>query len=233
VTTELSRTELDALAALDTPTVCNAIEVLAPHRTGVGFTTRPLLCLNPRLKPVVGFARTATIRAMHPSGRSELEERESNLAYLRHIAQTPLPTICVIEDIDPVPGFGAWWGEVYSHVHKGLGAVGAITNGSVRDLDLCAEGFQILAGSVGPSHAYTHCVEASVPVTVAGMRVHPGELIHADRHGAVVVPADLCRVLPEVAARLAREEAVWIAASKRADFSCEIVEELLGEAARK
>lgn len=224
---ELTQADLDALRALDTPTVCNAIEVLAVHRTGVGFTTQPLVCVYPGLPPMVGYARTATIRAAQPSGRDEKEELEVNLAYYRHMAQAPHPTISVIEDIDPTPGYGAWWGEVHTNMHKGLGSLGVVTNGSVRDLDLCAEGFQLLAGSVGPSHAFNHCVETGIPVTVAGMRVHPGDLIHADRHGAVVVPAGIARAIPEIASRLAREEAVLIKASQRADFRWETLERLL------
>jgi regulator of RNase E activity RraA len=143
------------------------------------------------------------------------------------MAEKPHPTITVIEDIDPTPGYGAWWGEVHTNMHKGLGSLGVITNGSVRDLPQCAPGFQMLAGNIGPAHAFNHCVEWGIPVTVAGMRVHPGDLIHADQHGAVVVPAHLARAVPEAAARLAREEAVMIKASQQADFSCEVIERLL------
>ena len=94
----------------------------------------------------------------------------------------------MIQDLDPLPGFGAWWGEVNTNVHRGLGSLGVVTNGSIRDLDPCAEGFQLLAGSVGPSHAYVHVVDHRRTGEVAGMVVRPGDLVHADRHGAVVVP---------------------------------------------
>jgi regulator of RNase E activity RraA len=224
---ELTPADLEALRALDTPTVCNAIEILAPHRTGFGFTTRPLLCVHPHLAPMVGYVRTATIKATHPSGRKAEEELQTNLAYFRHMTEALLPTIAVIEDLDPFPGHGAWWGEVYTNVHKGLGLLGVVTNGSVRDLENCAAGFQILAGSIGPSHAHTHCVDFAIPVTVAGMRVRPGDLLHGDRHGAVIVPMAIARALPEVAARLSKDEAVWVAASQRPDFGYEIVERLL------
>ena len=71
----------------------------------------------------------------------------------------PQPTITVIQDLDPEPGFGAFWGEVNTAVHKGLGVLGCITNGSIRDLDMIATDFQLLAGMVAPSHAWVH-VEA-------------------------------------------------------------------------
>jgi regulator of RNase E activity RraA len=218
---------LFALARFDTPTICNALEVVVPARRGHGFTFHPLVCLHPEAKPIVGQARTATIRAATPSGRSAAEERRVVLEYYRHIASPPHPTITVIEDLDPVPGTGAWWGEVHTHVHRGLGSLGAITNGSVRDLDQVASGFQVLAGKVGPSHAHVHPVEVAVPVTVAGMRVNPGDWIHADRHGAVVVPPEAVDALPAAAETIARGERVLIEASQRPDFDVARLEALL------
>lgn len=216
-----------ALARFDTPTICNALEVVLPARRGHGFTFHPLVCLHPDAKPIVGQARTATIRAATPSGRSAAEERRVVLEYYRHVASPPHPTLTVIEDLDPVPGTGAWWGEVHTHVHRGLGSLGAITNGSVRDLEQVATGFQVLAGKVGPSHAYVHPVEVAIPVTVAGMRVSPGDWIHADRHGAVVIPPEAVEALPAAAETIARGERVLIEASQRPDFDVARLEALL------
>jgi regulator of RNase E activity RraA len=209
---------LQSLQAFDTPTICNAIEHIAPERTGYGYTTRPLVCVRPELPPIVGYARTATIRAVQPSGRNPAAERDARLGYYESVAAAPHPTITVIEDLDPAPGVGAWWGEVQSHLHRGLGSLGVVTNGSVRDLDELAEGFQVLAGNVGPSHAFVHPVAWNVPVTVHGMEVEPGDIVHADRHGAVVVPADIAEQLPDTAAKIAKGESVLIEASKRPGF---------------
>jgi regulator of RNase E activity RraA len=217
-TRHLDASVLEALTAFDTPTICNALEVLVPERRGWGYTTLPLVCPWPELRPIVGYARTATIAATHPSGRDAAGDREARLAYYRHVAEGPGPTITVIQDIDPEPGFGAWWGEVNSHVHRGLGSLGVITNGSIRDLDAWAEGFQALAGRVGPSHAYVHVVDHAVPVTVAGMAVRPGDLLHADRHGVVVVPHDVAAAVPEAVERLAAAEKVLIDASREPGF---------------
>ena len=150
MTDKLDQSVLDALRGLDTPTVCNAIEKVAPERTGLGFTSQPLVCAHPALPPMVGYARTATMRALQPSGRNEADELEAVLDYYRHMGEPPHPTISVIEDIDPTPGYGAWWGEVHTSMHQGLGSLGVITNGSIRDLEQCAEGFQMLAGASGP-----------------------------------------------------------------------------------
>ena len=218
---------IESLKAFDTPTICNALERVAPERTGYGYTTRPLVCVRPGLAPIVGYARTATVRAVQPSGRDPAAERDARLAYYESVAAPPHPTITVIEDLDPAPGVGAWWGEVQSHLHRGLGSLGVVTNGSVRDLDQLAEGFQVLAGNIGPSHAFVHPVAWGVPVKVHGMEVHPGDLVHADRHGAVVVPADLAERLPDAAAEIAGRESVLIEGSKKPGFDFETLRSLI------
>lgn len=218
-TTPLTATELAALQTLDTPTICNALETVAPQRRGFGYTSEPLVCARPSLPAIVGYARTATIRAMHPSELPPARIRELRQAYYAHVSEPPGPTIVVIQDLDPQPGYGAFWGEVNSSIHKGLGCLGVVTDGSIRDIDLCAEGFQLLAGKIGPSHAYVRVEEIGVTVTVAGMTVRPGDIVHADRHGAVVIPIAAAREVPAAAALIARREAVLIEASRRPDFS--------------
>jgi regulator of RNase E activity RraA len=121
----------------------------------------------------------------------------------------------------PDQGFCAFWGEVQSNVHKGLGCVGVITDGSVRDLDQMASDFFVLAGSVMPSHAYVHLVDFGGTVSVAGMLVSPNDVIHADRHGAVVIPPDAVAKLPAAIDLLTRREKVVIDAARASGFSVE------------
>jgi hypothetical protein len=223
--------DLEALRAYDTPTICNALEVVAPARRAIGFTRRPLVAAFPQLKPVVAFARTAIIRSREPHPRGRDEAKEMRLGYYGHIAAEPLPGIAVIQDIDaPDTGFGAFWGEVQSHVHKGLGCAGVITDGSVRDLDAMAPDFLVLAGSVMPSHAHVHLVDYGGTVSVAGMVVSPNDIIHADRHGAVVVPAEVVKQIPAAVTLLARRERVVIEASKAPGFSVARLRRALDEA---
>lgn len=216
------RRTLDALRAYDTPTICNALEIVAPGRRAQGFTRRPLVAPFPELKPVVGFARTAMIRSREPHPRDRESANRIRLGYYEHIAAEPLPSISVIQDIDaPDTGFGAFWGEVQTHVHAGLGCVGVITDGSVRDLDAMSPGFFVLAGSVMPSHAHVHLVEFGGTVSIAGMVVSANDVIHADRHGAVVIPAEAVDKIAAAADLLARRERVLIEASKQPGFSIE------------
>lgn len=216
------RQSLEALCAYDTPTICNALEVVFPARRAMGFTRRPLVAPFPELKPVVGFARTAMIRSREPHPRDRDAATKLRLGYYEHIAAEPLPSLSVIQDIDaPDTGFGAFWGEVQTHVHAGLGCVGVITDGSVRDLDAMSPGFFVLAGSVMPSHAHVHLVDFGGTVTVGGMVVSANDVIHADRHGAVVIPHDAVARIPAAVDLLTRREAVIIGASKQPGFSIE------------
>lgn len=230
--TIVDETLLEALRALDTPTVCNALEVVAPKRRGYGYTVDPLVCTRPELGSTVGYARTATIRAMHPSDLAGAEARAMRDGYYSYVDDGPKPSVMVIQDLDGESrGYGSFWGEVNSNIHSGLGCIGLITDGSVRDLPDVAEGFQMLADRVGPSHAFVHPVGFGTPVTVAGMRVKDGDLVHADQHGAVVIPHDAAEDVPGAAAAIARREAVIIQASQEPGFNMERLRQAWGDAA--
>ena len=210
-----------ALKALDTPTVCNALEVVNPSRRSRGFNTTPFVCAHPQLPSIVGFARTARIRAQHKP-----TQRVDTIGYYTYIAEGgPLPCIAVIQDLDDTPGYGALWGEVNTNVHYGLGCLGVVTNGSVRDIPDSQPNFQMLAGMVNPSHAYVHVLDWGGPVTVHGMEVSGGELVHADQHGAVVIPINDAANVVEEAQRIMARERILIEASQQPGFSVEKIKE--------
>jgi regulator of RNase E activity RraA len=187
----LTQAQTEFLQSIDTPTVCNLLEVVAPQRRGFGYTVKHLHCMFPDLPPMVGFARTVTIRTKDRVPLGEAGYMQKRLDYLDYVAAPPQPCVAVIEDLDGEHvGYGAFWGEVQSNVHKALGCLGTITNGSVRDIPMIPPGFQMLAGSIGPSHAFVHVVEFGIKVTIHGMEVSSGDLVHADRHGAVLVPLE-------------------------------------------
>jgi regulator of RNase E activity RraA len=210
---------LEALRRFDTPTVCNAIELLAPQRRAIGFTRRALLCVRPELPPIVGYAATVTYRAAVPPAGSAEARRARRIAYYEYVASLPRPSVVVVQDLDDPPGFGAMWGEVNTAVHLGLGAVGVVTNGSVRDLDQFAPGFQALAGSIGPSHAYGAPAGWGEPVDVHGMTVRHGDLVHADRHGAVVIPPEVAAGIPAAVELLVRREKAILDVARSPGFT--------------
>jgi regulator of RNase E activity RraA len=208
----VSEKQFAFLRSIDTPTVCNLIEIVAPERRGAGYTAVHLHCPFPDLPPMVGFAKTVTIRARDAvSGASYMQKR---MDYLDYVAAEPRPSVVLIQDLDVPAGYGAFWGEVQTNVHKALGCLGTVTNGSIRDIGQVAEGFQMLAGSIAPSHAYVHVVEFGTPVTIHGMAAKSGDLIHADRHGAVVVPIDKIDAMQGALDGLMKQEARIIAAAK-------------------
>ena len=151
------------------------------------------------------------------AGREGLALR---LAYYEYIERGPRPSLAIIQDIDSAErGLGAFWGEVQSTVHQALDCAGVVTDGSIRDLDMWAKGFFALAGSVMPSHVHADLVDIDRPVTVAGMLVSPGDIVHADRHGAAVIPADAVADIPKICDLLARKEKVILDAARKPGFS--------------
>ena len=197
---------------MDTPTVCNVVEMVAPERRGHGYTVKHLFCPFPDLPPIVGFAKTVTAKAKDKVAPAPTWTSGSTISTTS--PSEPRPSIAVIEDLDDEVGYGAFWGEVQSNIHKALGCLGVVTNGSIRDIPMIAPGFQMLAGSLSPSHAYTHVEDFGIPVTVHGMKVNSGDLIHADQHGAVVVPLDIIDKMKAALDDLNAREARIIKAAK-------------------
>ena len=208
----VSESQFAFLRSIDTPTVCNLIEIAAPERRGSGYTVTHLHCPFPDLPPMVGFAKTVTIRARDKvSGPSYMQKR---LEYLDYVAAEPRPSVVLIQDLDEPAGYGAFWGEVQTNLHKALGCLGTVTNGSIRDIAQVALDFQMLAGSITPSHAYVHVVDFGIPVTIHGMAAKSGDLMHADRHGAVVVPVDKIGAMQAALDGLMKQEARIIQAAR-------------------
>ena len=172
------------------------------------------------------------MRAVQGSRVSADEQKEIRIHWYKYVDEGPKPSIIVLQDLDGTrAGIGAFWGEVNTHVHRGLGAKGVVTNGSIRDIPMNASHFQLLAGSVMPSHAHVHIVSIGVPVTVAGMAVQPNDLIHADQHGAVVIPFTAAEKINDAVELIAKKEAVIIDAAKASNFSWEILRDAIKESA--
>ena len=116
-------------------------------------------------------------------------------------------------------------------MHKGLGTVGCVTNGSYRDVTDSAPDFQILGGMINPSHAHVHLVDVNCPVTVHGMEVEHGNIVHADQHGAVIVPQDSVIKIPEAVDLISRREAVILEAARAPGFNFDKLKTAIGNQA--
>jgi len=207
--------DLEILKRWDTPTICNGLELVAPERRAIGFTVEPMVTADRKLLPIVGLARTGMIRAKEPP-RGPIPPRED---WYDYVAAQDLPTIAALQDIDDRPGYGAFWGEVQSTVHLALGVKGCVTNGSFRDVDMLAPGFQIIGGRIGPSHAHVHMVQMRCEVNLFGMLVKDDDVVHADYHGAVVIPADAVRKLPDAIDLISRREKVILDMARAEGFT--------------
>lgn len=225
---------LALLRAVDTPTVCNAIEVAQGQRGFNRFTRGTMQHSRPGDPAIVGFARTARISGLAPPTEPPEVIRARRMEYFRSMAAGPSPSAAVIEDVDAPDCVAGWWGEVHVAVHKGLGLAGAVTNGVMRDLDVMDEGFPVLAGSIGVSHAFVHVTEIGTPVTVHGLRVAQGELIHADRHGALVIPTEVFDALEAAIRTVMASEAIVLGPARAPGFDIAKLEEVWAafEAAR-
>jgi len=214
----LTEEELDALCQFDTCMVANAIESFNVRLRNTGFADASVRCMFEDAPPMVGYAATARLRSGEPPihGGSFHDRAD----FWNAILTVPAPRILVLEDMDNPPGRGAFIGDIHAAILKGLGCVGYVTNGAVRELPSVRKmGIQLFAGSLAVSHAYAHIFEVGAAISVGGMEVRPGDLLHGDRHGVLTVPAAIAANVPAVADRLQRAEQKIIDFCRSRDFS--------------
>ena len=214
----LSEAELKALRAWPTPVIDDAIKTFDVRPENQGYMWG-IKCIFPDIGPMVGYACTATMIADLPPTEEACNVRH---AHWNNILSTPGPRVAVIHDLDQPQCIGSMWGEVNANRHKALGCIGVVTDGGVRDLDeVHALGFHFFAADVIPSHAYSHMVDVGKPVKVCGLVVNNGDLIHADKHGVVIIPHEIARELPEACKKFEDRERRIIDFCKSPNFDVE------------
>jgi 4-hydroxy-4-methyl-2-oxoglutarate aldolase len=223
----LTRQEIDALRKITSPSVANAIETFKVRPRDEGNLTSEIRALFPEMGPMVGYAVTALIRAE----RGPIDGHRASLyAWWDFVQSIPAPRVIVVHDLDDPRGQGAQWGEVQANIHRALGCVGAVTDGSVRDLDeVRALGFQFCAAHVSVSHANVHMVDFGIPVKVGGVWIKPGDLVHGDQHGVVTIPPEVAARIPDAIARVEADERRIIAVCQSPDFSADRLRALYQE----
>lgn len=217
----LSRAVLDELAEYPTPAVANGIERFSVRSFADGYMDASVRCSFPDLGPMVAYAATAKIQA------SEKGVGVPAAELWEHIQTLPEPRVLVVQDVDDQPGVGSYWGEVNCSIYRALGCIGTVTNGCVRDLEeMEAVRFHAFAGSVGVSHAYVRLVEVGTPVTIGGLTVQPGDLLHGDRHGVLSVPLEIAPRLAAAVREVETNEREVIGLCESPEFSVDALAEI-------
>jgi 4-hydroxy-4-methyl-2-oxoglutarate aldolase len=215
---QVSERILDFLRGIDTCTVSNAIESFNVRPRNEGFIQDACRCQFPKLPPIVGYALTGRIR----TGSQPI----ANLCYYHrtdwweYVQSWPSPKIIVLHDADPLPGIGAFVGEIHAGISKALGCVAYVTNGTIRDLPAVeAAGFQCFAAGTSVSHSYAHIVDFGEPVDIGGLEIAPGDLLHGDCHGVQTIPLSIAEELPKAVKSVRDREADLIRFCESPEFS--------------
>ncbi len=209
-TSQLTHGQLLQLKRWNTPTIYNGWEQITQLDAAAAITNREE-CTDfmPHMGSMVGYAITLVIEPSNADHKRQKPNAWSD--YRAYVASQPGPKIVLVQDLDRPPVIGSFWGEVNANVHRGLGCVGTIVDGAIRDVDeMTNAGFKALARRLCVGHAHSTPVRWGCDVQVFGTRVEPGQLIHADKHGFIAIPLG--------------EEAGLLAASVQMDINeCETV----------
>jgi len=207
----LSLEELKALSEIDSPTVSNAIEAFNVRDPTGGYASMELRCLYPDLGAMVGYAITCTADSTSPAPRRPTKESE----LLEAVQAAPKPAIVVIKDIGPNRLRSCHAGDVLCSIFQRLGVIGLVTDGGIRDLSGIRQrvpGFHVFASGLVVSHGIPTFLEIGITVSICGLTIRPGDLLHGDENGLLVIPA-------EIAGRVAAQaKLVWEKEHNLLDF---------------
>jgi 4-hydroxy-4-methyl-2-oxoglutarate aldolase len=202
--TEISPHTLAALAEYDTPTVCNVIELFNVRPRNEGYMDHRIAACYPKLPPMVGFALTSTFRSQSPPRGGDVYASIGR--QLEVYAELPGPPVIVFQDLDD-PTAAATFGEVMCTTYKSFGSVGLVTSGTGRDLDQVeALDYPVFTGGTTCAHGYCHVLSVGVPVTVGGLAVYQGDLLHGDRNGVTNIPLEIAGEVPDACRELMAAE---------------------------
>lgn len=193
---KLSHADLLQLKRWNTPTIYNGWEQITKQDPAAdAFNLEETHDFMPQMGPMIGYAVTVVIE---PSNKSHRQNKpQAWEEYRRYVASVPGPKIVCVQDLDKPGTIGSFWGEVNSNTHRALGCVGTIVDGAIRDVDeMTNAGLKALARRLCVGHAHVQPVDWGSSVDVFGRTVSPGDLIHADKHGFLVIaPEDQDSIL--------------------------------------
>lgn len=211
---------MTALRRFDTCKLANAIEKLNLRLHNEGYTMPGLRCVTGACDSVLGFAATSRVRCGDPPLRGSFFHDVAE--WWAYLEKQPRPTIAVIEDIDPQPAQASVLSDLHAEILRALGCSGVVTNGAVRNVPaLGAMKFPTFSSQVTVSHAYVHLVDYGTPVEICRLPISPADLLYADVHGVLSIPAGYVGDIIRLACEGARREGRVIDLCRSAEFSFE------------
>jgi len=204
---QLAPADLDSLYSIDTPSICNVIELFNVRPRDKGYMDGRIRACVPQARPMIGYAVTATFRSSSPPPQG-LSVYDGLLRQIEAFQTTLSPPVIVFQDLDN-PVIGATFGEVMCTVYKSFGAAGLVTSGEARDLDQIEKlDFPVFASGTNPSHAWCQIIDVNIPIEVGGLAVHPGDLLHGDRNGVTSIPNDIAARVSRASQQFLKTEEV-------------------------
>ena len=211
---------IEKFKEFDSATVFNAM-VVKLGLPNEDYTSHDIHYLSPEFGTVVGYAVTAEITTNDPDS-----PRINWIEFYEHMYQQEGPFFTVMKDVDSRPGRGAGFGDGMARLYKRLGAVGAIVDGSVRDLSgIRAVGLPIWGWGTVPGHGVFNLTRFNEPVTVGQTRIRPGDLILADADGCVRIPTEHAEDILRLAGEVRAHEADVFGFYDSADFTMDKLRE--------
>ena len=217
------------LLKFDTPAITNVVATYPDHPLCLGlydpwadnwYTDRTVRCMYPELGRTCGYAITCVFGLPDPA-----YAHLSFMDVIDSMDASPKPTILIFQQKFPpeiADKVGLSGGNMTTAM-KAVGCVGAISNGPSRDIDEIRDmNFQYLLGGVTAGHGDMAVHAVNVPVTVAGMDVVPGEIVHMDENGACKFPADKLDAVLDNVRELQKEEAERMKLLRHAKSAAEI-----------
>jgi len=223
------RAMMEALRAFDTPSITNIVATYPTHPLCLGlynpwtenwYTDQSTRCMYPELGPLAGYAVTCVYGLPDP-GYSRL----TFMDVVDALDASPKPTVLILQQKFPpeIAGKVGLSGGNMTSAMKAVGCVGCISNGPSRDIDeIRPMEFQYMLSGITPGHGPTAVRAVNIPVSVAGMDVAPGEIVHMDENGAVKFPANRLPQVLENVQKLRDEEAARMGSLKNAKSAAEV-----------
>jgi 4-hydroxy-4-methyl-2-oxoglutarate aldolase len=218
------------LRKIDTPTITNVVATYPKNPLCLGlynpwtenwYSDSTIRCLYPEMGPIVGYAVTCVYGLPDPNFAGRL----SFMDVVDALDAMKKPTILVIQQKWPpeLHNKAGLAGEMMVSSMMAVGCIGMISNGPSRDIDAIRKlRFQLLLGGVTAGHGEMAVQSVNVPVSVGGMDVAPGDLIHMDENGAVKFPADKAEQVLDNARKMLEGEAEHLARLRTATTAAEV-----------